>query len=98
MEFHEIEVLIMITEKIYKCPNGKLLRLKYNLDDDVIISIKISGDFFLHPEEKIELIENSIIGIKTSEIKSVLEKIIKENNIQIIGFTPEDVEFCLNNN
>lgn len=42
---------------IYKVPNGKLLKVFLDEADGKIKDIKITGDFFTHPEENIEKLE-----------------------------------------
>ncbi len=73
----------------------KLLRLKFELDYNIINDIKICGDFFIHPEEKIVLIEEALIGIKINEVKKIVDDIILRENIQIIGFTSNDLQNAL---
>lgn len=46
----------------YKVRNGKLLRLEFELDKDIIKKIKINGDFFIYPETAITEIENILVG------------------------------------
>lgn len=50
---------------IYKVPNGKLLKIFLEDDGGKIVSIKITGDFFMHPEENIEDLERAL---KNSEL------------------------------
>ena len=77
-----------------KVVGGKLVRVKVTYDD-VITDVKITGDFFLHPEEKIEDIEKSLFGVKVNADEKVFVEIIndvvKENNIELIGVTPEAI-------
>lgn len=76
------------TEKV---PGGKLLRIKINYDEK-INDVKITGDFFIHPEESINEIENLLNGIrKDEEEKFIAEKISKfvsEKDVQLIGIDP----------
>lgn len=86
MELHEVD---------YKVPNGKLIRLRAELDCGKIKSIKITGDFFLHPEEKIADLEKSLIG---KELKKVtLQKTIAKElaGCQMVGFSAEDFATAL---
>ena len=78
---------------IYKPQGGKLIRLNVDLHKDIISDIKICGDFFIHPEESLELIEAQIKGMPLIEdlLKQKLSKFIKQNNIQLIGLSPEDI-------
>jgi lipoate-protein ligase A len=64
---------------------GKIVKIKldYSKKSQLIHSIKITGDFFLHPEEAIERLEQGLRGIK-------LEKEDLKNKIQIIL---DDTEF-----
>ena len=77
-----------------KIPGGKLVRVKVTYDD-VINDIKITGDFFLHPEDAIDDIEKSLFGIKASSDESVISKIISEvvnsGNVELVGITPESL-------
>lgn len=82
----------------YKVPNGKLLRLEADIEGGAIKSIKISGDFFMYPETGVLNIEDALCGQKIDEKKrliNILEKLIKDKGIQIIGFTAADLVSAL---
>lgn len=49
---------------IYKVPNGKLLKIFLAEQEGLIASLKITGDFFLYPEENIEKLEEFFIGTR----------------------------------
>ena len=59
---------------IYKVPNGKLLKIFLEDAGEKIISIKITGDFFMHPEENIEKLEKALAGTELNE-KNLTDKI-----------------------
>ena len=67
---------------------GKLIaiELDYSQKSMVIRTIKITGDFFLHPEETIEMLEESLVGVKLKKesIKNKIEAILK--NSEFYGF------------
>ena len=50
------------TEKV---PGGKLVRIKvdFNPDEGIIESVKMHGDFFMHPEEFVEDIEQLLVNL-----------------------------------
>jgi len=77
-----------------KVPGGKLVKVSAEFGE-TIKSVKITGDFFLHPEEAIELIEKSLLGIGANEQASAFEKAIsettKKNDIQMIGVSARDI-------
>ena len=83
----------MQSRSIYKVPNGKLLKifLEFNENSNTIENIKITGDFFAYPEESIDTIEKKLKGIPMVR-ENVLKKIIsiiKEKDIQFIGLDAE---------
>ena len=75
-----------------KVAGGKLVRIKVNYDD-VVRDIRIYGDFFLHPEDAIEDIEKSLLGLKSnadeSLIQSIISEVVEAKGIQMLGITPE---------
>ena len=80
----------------YKVERGKLLRVDYKLEGDKIKEIKITGDFFIYPEEGIVLIEDCLKGCRIRDCTEALKKTVKEQGIKLIGFSVEDLCKCLN--
>jgi hypothetical protein len=70
----------------FKVPNGKLLRLAVKFQGDTVRELKISGDFFLHPETGIELLERAAKGKKLNELESAFENTLKKNKLLPLGF------------
>ncbi len=85
----------MIQDIDYKVPDGKLLRIQAELDDERISSIKISGDFFIHPEHTIIRIEKLLAGAKIQDVAHKLDKFIKEKKITLLGFNSSDLADAL---
>lgn len=83
----------MNSKSVYKVPNGKLLKisLEYNDNNKQISNLHITGDFFIYPEEAIEIIEKQLINTKLNKkiLKEKINDIIKENKIEFIGLNPE---------
>ncbi len=75
----------------YKVSGGKLLRLHVEIEDETIHSIKIAGDFFVHPESAITQIEQLLVGVKIDDIVDSVNTFIKKNNIRLIGFDASDL-------
>ncbi|MDZ4159256.1 MAG: hypothetical protein U1B80_05630 [Anaerolineaceae bacterium] len=77
-----------------KVSGGKMVRIDIRYAD-CLIEVKLTGDFFLHPEETITAIEDAMTGARLPLDKpSLLNKInavLLENQAQLIGATPEDV-------
>ncbi|MEM0493309.1 MAG: lipoate protein ligase C-terminal domain-containing protein [Candidatus Thermoplasmatota archaeon] len=83
----------MHARSTYKIPNGKLLKidLEYDQTTRLIEDIKIRGDFFAHPEESVEALENELkkTRLNEDELKSKINSLIKKYNINFIGVDAE---------
>jgi len=82
----------MQTKSAYKVPGGKLIRATVETEGDSISAVSLTGDFFMYPEEGIDTINSSLRGEKVDEarIASKISGTIQENQIKVIGATPED--------
>ncbi|MEM0200834.1 MAG: lipoate protein ligase C-terminal domain-containing protein [Candidatus Micrarchaeaceae archaeon] len=76
----------MYKVKKYKIKNGKLFEIRLDFSDK-IDNIKILGDFFVYPDNGLELLEKSLIGcaIERSKIELQIKLCLEKNNIEIIG-------------
>ncbi len=67
---------------------GKIVKIKlaYKQESQLIHSIKITGDFFVHPEEAIEQLEKELCGIKLEkkDLKNKIQLVLK--NSEFFGF------------
>ena len=75
-----------------KVSGGKMINARVELRNGSIISIQFTGDFFLHPEELIEVIESSLIGKRLGydELAQTIDNVLQEHNAQLIGATAQD--------
>ncbi len=84
-----------------KVPGGKLVCIEiWPSSDKTVSKIKITGDFFLHPEDCITEIEKSLVGLSLDssqlDLTKILESILTRNNAQLIGVTPEQLADLFN--
>jgi lipoate-protein ligase A len=85
---------------IYKSKKLIKISLEYT-KKKIISSIRITGDFFLYPEETLDQIEASLIGTKMdrNSIKETIEKCLSHS--EPFGFDSESLTDaiigCLNN-
>ncbi|MFW5884997.1 MAG: lipoate protein ligase C-terminal domain-containing protein [Patescibacteria group bacterium] len=79
----------------YKAPEGKLLRIEAQVDDFTIQTIKITGDFFIHPEDDLIKIEKILPGKRISQVKQAVDEFTDKNQTRIIGFTSADLQEAL---
>ena len=67
---------------------GKIVKinLEYKKESQLIHSIKITGDFFLHPEETIEQLEQGLCGVKLEkdDLKNKIQLVLKDS--EFFGF------------
>ncbi|VVB85200.1 Lipoate-protein ligase A subunit 2 [uncultured archaeon] len=84
----------MIAYSSQKVKEGKIVKVEVEFDD-VIKKIRITGDFFMHPEEVLDDIEKSITGLKKDvsfdTIVLKIKNIAKDSNTQMIGVSPESI-------
>jgi len=82
-----------------KVDGGKLLRVNMemeNVDDDLVIrEIKLTGDFFLHPEEVLQDVENTLTGMgwpdDEDEYMNAIQAVLDEKHASFIGVAPLDI-------
>jgi len=67
---------------------GKIVKIKlaYKQESQLIHSIMITGDFFVHPEETIEQLEQGLCGVKLEkeDLKNKIHGVLK--NSEFFGF------------
>jgi lipoate-protein ligase A len=82
---------------LYKVPNGKLLRIFIDKDDQKIIDVKITGDFFVYPEEKISLIEDVIRGksLDKEQLMKDIDEVVAKESIELFGVNAEGIVTAL---
>jgi len=89
MELFEV---VSMLEANYKVPGGKLVKVKLDVSSGKIDKIQILGDFFLHPEETILTIEESLLGCHrdTHSIEEIIEHTMIDSDATLIGATASD--------
>ncbi len=84
---------------VYKAPNGKLLKIDLDFDpkEKLIEAVRVTGDFFIHPEDSIRMVENRLMGLPLDPkfIAGSLTGFLAENEIQVFGFAPADLAHAI---
>ncbi len=87
------DVLLIALAK-QKVREGKIVKVEVEYDES-IKKLKITGDFFLHPEEVLDEIEKSMIGLKKEAsivtIASKIHTIMAAHDARMIGISPESL-------
>lgn len=81
---------VKMVEADYKA--GKLIRLRAEVEGDVITDIKIRGDLFVIPKEALGTLEAMMKGVKIeeSELTATLNEFYRNTGVQTPGITAED--------
>jgi hypothetical protein len=69
-----------------------LIEVELSIDNDSLSSLKITGDFFVYPEEALEVIEKELLNLKINQeqIKEKMMEIYKQHQISTPGITIDD--------
>lgn len=74
----------------FKVPDGKLVEAKVKISKEKISEIRITGDFYMHPEDEIEELEKSLLGAPLEKVSDTVHRFFKKKNITLVGIKPED--------
>lgn len=85
----------MIKKIIHKVSGGKLMRIKFEIDNSIIREIKITGDFFVHPEDDLMKLEKVLQGKQIDQVKQSVDEFTEKKQTRIIGFTSADLQSVL---
>lgn len=78
-------------KNIYKA--GKLLKIHLNYEAGCIQHIRITGDFFLYPEEGIEQLQKQLAGapLEKEKLAQQIREILAKEKMEAFGFTNEQL-------
>lgn len=76
-----------------KVPGGKLVRVAARVEDDRLVDVVLSGDFFLEPDEALERIRGALEGVAVETPFDALTARVAEaaEGAVLLGFEPRDV-------
>jgi lipoate---protein ligase len=89
MQIQRRDILVRTAYNIYKTEKLIKILLKYEDDKEgnrIISSVRITGDFFLYPEESLENLEVQLKGTRLDKdnLKKKIDKCL--NNSEAFGF------------
>ncbi|MCK5038521.1 MAG: hypothetical protein KAS16_05430 [Thermoplasmata archaeon] len=78
---------------VYKVPEGKLIKvwLEVEVPGNILVDIKLTGDFFIHPEEWIASLENELKGMSMDDIPGKIIEQAEKDDVQLVGIGTEDI-------
>lgn len=74
----------------FKAPKG-IIKVSLKLDGDSISEIRISGDFFMYPEEALDELEGRLVGVRADResLLEALEKFYSETKVETPMIEPK---------
>jgi len=76
---------------VRKFSGGKLLKVTVRSEGGVIQDVRITGDFFVHPEDAVEEMERALRGARAAAVRSILKGRVEGGGITTIGFKLDDL-------
>lgn len=78
----------------YKVPGGKLVVVDLDVADGVLANVRLSGDFFLEPDDALPLIDAALTGLPADAdgraIAAAIQRALPDDAV-MLGFSPEAI-------
>jgi lipoate-protein ligase A len=76
----------------YKAPGGKLVRVRLKEEQGLIRSVKITGDFFLVPEDSLGKLEKMLedAPLREPELRLLVDRFFRGTGAQGLGVSADD--------
>ena len=70
-----------------------MLRISAEFDGDIVKTVSIHGDFFMHPEDALEFIEKAIEGENLGKgLTGAIDRAVEANSIEMFGLDSKGIE------
>ncbi|MCD6461422.1 MAG: hypothetical protein J7L61_01610 [Thermoplasmata archaeon] len=76
-----------------KVEGGKLLKISFAVEDNMLARVRLHGDFFIHPEEAVEDMEGALDGCPAEKraVAARLAEVVRDRGVEMIGISTEDI-------
>lgn len=81
-------------QKSKKVENGKLVKIDAELGEK-FKNVKVHGDFFIEPADKLENIRELIEGLERDFDREKIVDKIENLDAELIGFSAQDIAYVL---
>ena len=78
----------------YKTPGGKLIAVDFDVEDDQLTNVMVSGDFFLYPEEALTNLTRALEGLAVELSEGEIAERVRmalPRGAELLGSSPEAV-------
>lgn len=82
----------------YKTPGGKLVVVDFTVEDQHLLDVMVSGDFFLYPDEALASISGALEGLDTTLTQDEYSERIRLQlgpDASLIGTSPEGIAIAV---
>jgi lipoate-protein ligase A len=88
----------MLVHGEYKTPGGKLVIVDFDVVDDRLADVRVTGDFFLYPEESFPLLQESLEGISREMSESAMTERVRlaiPTGTELLGTSPQGIAIAV---
>jgi lipoate-protein ligase A len=78
----------------YKMPGGKLVVIDLQVDDGRLAQVRLSGDFFLEPDNALQVINAALEGQPADAAEGVFARTVSDAldaSVTMYGISPESI-------
>ena len=75
----------------YKVEDGKMVKIELDVQDETVEEVRIRGDFFLQPPEKLGTLESSLQELNVDSTVDEVAAKLEPVDADLIGFSHRDI-------
>ena len=78
----------------YKTPGGKLIAVDFEVEDGKLRDVRVTGDFFLYPEEALADLTGALDGLSIDLAESEIAEQVRAampRHAELVGSSPEAI-------
>ena len=78
----------------FKTPGGKLVVVDFDVDNERLNNVMVSGDFFLYPEETLERINAALEDMPAASSEDEMLRCLEDaipDDAALVGFSPDAI-------
>ena len=78
----------------YKTPGGKLIAVDFEIEEDKLRNARLTGDFFLYPEEALGALTAALDGLAVELSESEIAEQVRAampRDAELLGSSPEAI-------
>jgi lipoate-protein ligase A len=88
----------MLVHGEYKTPGGKLVIVDFDIVDDRLANVRVTGDFFLYPDESFPLLQESLEGVSREMSESAMTERVRlaiPAGTELLGTSPQGIAIAV---